>query len=101
MSSRSSARAPTNQTELRSFLEMCDVYRRFVQGFGKIAAPLIKKTGNNQPYEFAVLTDTEYAAFGELKRRLLSPLILALPCYGRKYTLNTDACGHQVGCALI
>ena len=44
------ARAPTNQTELRSFLRMYNVYRRFVQGFAKIAAPLNKKTGKNQPY---------------------------------------------------
>ncbi|CDF38306.1 unnamed protein product [Chondrus crispus] len=95
------ARAPTNQTELRSFLGMCNVYRWFVQGFAKVAAPLNKNTGKNQPYDFEVLTDAEYAAFEELKRRLVSPPILALPRYGRKYTLDTDACGHQVGCALL
>ena len=95
------ARAPTNQTELRSFLGMCNVYRRFIQGFAKIAAPLNKKTGKNQPYDFEILTDAEFAAFEELKRRLVSPPVLALPRYGRKYTLDTDACGHQVGCALL
>ena len=94
MSSRSSARAPTNQMELRSFLEMCNVYRRFVQGFAKIAGPLNKKTGKNQHYELEVLTDTEHAAFEELKRRLVSPPILALPRYRLKYSLDTDACGH-------
>jgi hypothetical protein len=31
---------PTTQTELRSFLGLCNVYRRFVRGFSKIAAPL-------------------------------------------------------------
>ena len=73
MSSQSSARAPTSQTELRSFLGMCNVYRMFVQGFAKISAPLNKKTGKNQPYDFETLTDTEYAAFEELKRLLVSP----------------------------
>ena len=73
------ARAPTNQTELGSFLAMCNVYRRFVQGFSKIAAPLNKKTSKNQPYEFSTLIDTEYAAFEELKRCLVSPTFLALP----------------------
>ena len=110
MSSQSSARAPTNQTERRFFLGMCNLYLRFVQRFAKIAAPLIKKTGKNQPYEFEVLTayrrekdstDTEHAAFGELKRRLVSPPILAPPRNGWKYTLDTDACKHEVGFALL
>ena len=50
------ARPPQNQTELRSFLGMCNVYR-FVKGFAKIAAPLNRKTGNKQPFVFEVLTD--------------------------------------------
>ena len=77
------------------------MYRRFIQGFAKIAAPLNKKTGKYQHYEFEILTDAELAAFEELKRRLVSPPVLVLPRYGRKYTLDTDACGHQVGCALL
>ena len=95
------ARAPTNQMKLRSFLGMCNLYRRFIQGFAKIAAPLNKKTGKNQPYELEILTDAEFAAFEELKRRLVSPPVLALTRCGRKYTLDTDACGHQVGRALL
>ena len=54
-----SARPPQNQTELRSVLGMCNVYRRFLKGFAKIAAPLNRKTGKNQPFEFEVLTDEE------------------------------------------
>ena len=34
------AKHPTTQTELRSFLGLCNVYRRFVKGFSKIAVPL-------------------------------------------------------------
>jgi Reverse transcriptase (RNA-dependent DNA polymerase) len=34
------AKPPTTQTELRSFLGLCNVYRRFVSGFAKIAEPL-------------------------------------------------------------
>ena len=95
------ARPPTNQTELRYFLQICNMYRRFVQGFAKIAVPLNEKTSKDQANKFEALTDTEYAAFEELKRRLVSSPILTLPRYGRKYTLHTEACGPQVGCALL
>ena len=31
----------------------------------------------------------------------MSPPIFALLRYGKKYTLDTDACAYQVGCALL
>ncbi len=31
---------PTTQTKVRSFLGSCNVYRRFVKDFAKIASPL-------------------------------------------------------------
>ena len=80
---------------------MYNVYRRFVKGFAKIAAPLNRMTGKNQPFEFEVLTDEGYEAFLGLKKRLVSPPLLSLPRYGKKYTLDTDACAYQVGCALL
>ena len=70
------ARPPQNQTELRSFLGMCNFYCRFVNGFPKIGAPLNLKTGQNQPFGFEFVTDEEYEAFVELKKRLLSSLSL-------------------------
>ena len=70
------------------------MYPRFVKSFAKIAAPLNQKRGKTQTLEFEVLTDEEYEAFVELKKRLVSPPILALPRYGKKYTLDTDACAY-------
>ena len=35
---------PTNVTEIRSFLGLAGYYRKFVEGFSKLATPLIKLT---------------------------------------------------------
>ena len=32
---------------------------------------------------------------------MITPPVLALPKYGRPYTLDTDACDYQVGCVLL
>lgn len=80
---------------------MCNVYRRFVPNFAKIATRLNRKTSTEHPFELGALTDSEYEAFAELKKRLVSPPVLAVPRHGYKYTLDTDACSYQVGCALL
>ena len=92
------AKASANQTELRSFLGMCNVYRRFVPNFARVAAPFNRKLSKGEPYAFETLTDREYEAFHNLRDKLVRPPILALPRDGDPYTLDTDACEYQVGC---
>ena len=95
------AKPPTTQTGIRSFIGLCNVFRRFVPNFARIATPLNRKLEKGQPFNFEVLTDPEYAAFEELKRRLVSPPILALPKRDGQYKLDTDACDTQVGSTLL
>ena len=38
------AKHPTTQTQLRAFLALCNVYRRFVPKYSHIAAPLTQRT---------------------------------------------------------
>lgn len=57
------ARPPKNQIELRSFLDICNHYRRFVKNYDHIAHPLTRKQSKDQPFEFEVLTDEEFDAF--------------------------------------
>lgn len=92
---------PRDITELRSFLGLCNVYRRFVANFSRIAAPLNQKMKKGMPTKWGDLTDKEMEAFQTLKDQLTSPPVLALPRLGHAYTVETDACETQVGCVLL
>jgi RNase H-like domain found in reverse transcriptase len=92
---------PTTQTELRSFLGLCNVYRRFVKGFDKIAAPLNILLRKGETPQLSPLSPEQVFAFDTLRNSLLHPPILALPRVEGTFTLDTDASGHQLGCCLL
>jgi len=92
---------PRTKTQLRSFLDMCNVYRRFVANYARIAAPLnhlmTKAHGDTLP----AFTEAQSAAFTRLRGALLHPPVLALPRRGAPFTIDVDACDTQLGCALL
>ena len=92
---------PKNKTQVRSFLGMCNVYRRFIRDFTRIARPLNQKVRKDAPQTWETLTDEETKSFNTLKRALLTAPILALPREGYRYTLDTDASDQQLGCCLL
>ena len=92
---------PRNKTQVRAFLGMCNVYRRFVHGFTRIAHPLTQKVRKDQPDSWEHLSEDELRAFETLKKSLVTAPILALPREGYPYTLDTDASERQLGCCLL
>lgn len=92
---------PRTQTELRSFIGMCNVYRRFVPNFARVAAPLNALLKKGEPVELRDFGPEETGAFELLKEALASPPVLKLPRSDLEYSVDTDACDHQVGCALF
>jgi hypothetical protein len=68
--------APTNVKEIRGFLGMVGYYRRFIEGFSKIAGPMTKLLRKNTPFEWYEKCEE---SFQELKRRLTTAPILAVP----------------------
>ena len=70
---------PTSATEVRSFLELVGYYRRFVEGLAKIAGPLTNLTKKEVKYEW---TDKHERVFQELKEKLTSAPVLAIPKTG-------------------
>jgi hypothetical protein len=95
------AKVPTTQSELRSFLGLCNVYRRFIRGFAKIAAPLNALLRKGESPALGELSTEQLAAFETLRSRLLDPPVLALPRAKGLFTLDTDASQNQIGCCLF
>jgi RNase H-like domain found in reverse transcriptase/Reverse transcriptase (RNA-dependent DNA polymerase) len=92
---------PTTQTELRSFLGLCNVYRRFVKGFAKIAVPRNILLRKGETPQLSPLSPEQVFAFDTLRASLLHPPVLALPRIEGAFNLDTDASDHQLGCCIL
>nr|GFC58625.1 putative reverse transcriptase domain-containing protein [Tanacetum cinerariifolium] len=68
--------SPKSPTEIHQFLGLVGYYRRFIEGFSKIAKPMTKLTQKKVKFEWG---DKQEAAFQLLKQKLCSAPILALP----------------------
>jgi RNase H-like domain found in reverse transcriptase/Integrase zinc binding domain len=95
------AKLPRTKTELRAFLGICNVYRRFVPLFATIAAPLTGHLRKDSP-DFFNLEESPnaVAAFEHLRSMFTSASTLALPKQGLEYVLDTDATASQLSVCL-
>ena len=89
---------PKNVSEVRSFLGLARYYRKFVEGFSKIAAPLTKLTRKDVKFYWV---DACIQSFEELKDRLTSAPILALPNRRDGFVVYNDAFQQGLGCVLM
>ncbi|KAL0283069.1 UNVERIFIED_CONTAM: Retrovirus-related Pol polyprotein from transposon [Sesamum radiatum] len=89
---------PKNVSEVRSFLGLAGYYRRFVKDFSVVAKPLTNLLKKNAPFNW---NDRCAQSFEELKRRLTSAPILALPSGDGGYVVYTDASRQGLGCVLM
>ena len=89
---------PKNVSEVRSFLGLVGYYRKFVEGFSRIAAPLTKLTRKDVKYDWV---DAWQQSFEELKGRLISALVLALPIGRDGFVVYSDASQQGLGCVLM
>ncbi|GJS49558.1 putative reverse transcriptase domain-containing protein, partial [Tanacetum coccineum] len=78
----------TSVTEVRSFLELAGYYRRFVDGFSRMALPLTKLMRKGEKF---VWNDEREKSFEELKQHLVSAPILTLPSGSGGFQIYSDA----------
>ena len=83
---------PTNVSEVKSFLVLASYYRRFVEGFSRIAAPLTQLTRKNTKF---VWTEECEKSFQELKQRLVTAPVLTIPSNLGGFVIYSDA-SHQL-----
>lgn len=88
---------PANVAEVRSYLGLCTYYRRFVQDFATIAAPLHRLTRKGVPFEW---DEACQAAFDGLKRAMMEAPVLPYPDPKLPYLLDTDASAEGIGAVL-
>ncbi|CAN6447910.1 unnamed protein product [Victoria cruziana] len=87
---------PKDAKRLRGFLGLTGYYRRFIKGYGSIAAPLTQMFRRNA-FEW---TDKSLKAFGTLKEVLVSSPILTLSDFTKRFVMEIDACDVGVGAVL-
>jgi hypothetical protein len=89
---------PTTITKIRSFLGLAGYYRRFIEGFAQLAAPLTRLTRKGIKFEW---TKDREENFQELKHRLVTAPILVVPTSEIGYTIYYDASKIGLGCVLM
>ena len=88
---------PTTVTEVRQFLGMASYYRKFIQGYAKLASPLVRLTKKDEPFNW---TSECEESFTVLKNKLAGPEIMAYPRDDAEYILDTDASDIAIGAVL-
>ncbi|GKB17900.1 putative reverse transcriptase domain-containing protein, partial [Tanacetum coccineum] len=80
--------SPKSPTEILQFLGLAGYYRRFIEGFSKIAKPITKLTQKKVKFEWG---DKQETTFQLLKQKLCSAPILALPEGSKDFIVYCDA----------
>jgi len=74
--------------EVHRFLGLAGYYRRFIEGFSKIARPMTALTQKGKEFKW---TETCEKSFQELKTWLTTALVLTLPDIHRSFIVYCDA----------
>nr|GEU88004.1 putative reverse transcriptase domain-containing protein [Tanacetum cinerariifolium] len=90
--------SPKTAIEIRQFLGLASYYRRFIEGFSKIAKSMTKLTQNKVKFDWA---DKQEVAFQIIKQKLCSAPILALPEGNEDFVVYCDASIKGLGTILM
>jgi len=84
--------------EIRRFLGLAGYYRRFIEGFSKLALPLMQLTLKGQAFVWDSKCEE---SFQEYKRRLTSVSVLIYPNAKESFVVYCDASKMGLGGVLM
>ncbi|GKC47330.1 putative reverse transcriptase domain-containing protein [Tanacetum coccineum] len=90
--------SPKTPTEIRQFLGLVGYYRRFIEGFSKIAKLMTKLTQKSVKFNWG---EKEETAFQTLKQKLCSAPILALHKGCENFVVYCDASHKGLGAVVM
>jgi hypothetical protein len=91
-------KAPKDVRGIKSFIGMASYYRRFIEGFSKIARPMIALLAIKVEFKW---TPAGQKSFETLKEKLTMALVLILPDVHRPFSVYCDASYTGLGCVLM
>lgn len=89
---------PTTPKGIARFIGMVGFHARFIENFAELAAPLNKLRRKNVPYEWG---DDQQISFEKLKEAIISPPVLQIPDFSKRFVLQCDASCNAIGSCLL
>jgi hypothetical protein len=84
--------------QLRSFLGLCNYFRKFIHGYSTLVAPLTSNTRSTVKY---IWTDDYERTFDNVKYALTHAPVLTLPKLGEPFEVVSDASLLEAGAVLL
>ena len=94
---------PKNLKELQAFLGLGNYFRKFVEKYSTVVAPLTALTGKEaaKAYDWNAWGQVELTAFEQLKEALITAPVLAVPDRDLPFQVHTDASVVGTGGVLL
>jgi hypothetical protein len=89
---------PSSVIEIWSFLGLAGYYRRFIEGFSKIAKPMTSLLEKGREFKW---THECQDSFNQLKFRLMSPPVLVMRDLQKGFDIYCDVWRLGLGCVIM
>ena len=86
---------PRNVTDVRSFMGLAGYYRRFIEGFSKVAHVITSLQNKGMKFEWTSKCEER---FQQLKNLLTSATVLNIADLEKYFVVCTDAFGQFCSC---